>query len=246
MPLLWSLPEALLTAELSSAFPEAAGGVAWVEMAFGKQAGWLCGYLGWVSGATDNAIYPVLFLDYVIAAFDIGDNMNAWERWFWLSTCSCILAYINWLGLPTVGRMSMVICVIAMSPFILLTILGVTKIEPEKWLALPPLERNYTMDDDYRRELEYGMDTPALSWGSFKDGFSRVLWAPFLNNLYWNGNSFDSCASFSGDVEHPGTVLPRALSWSVVMVACSYLIPLLVTLGADEATSVQTLSSKEP
>ena len=35
MPLVWSVPEALVTAKLGSAYPEASGGVAWVEEAFG-------------------------------------------------------------------------------------------------------------------------------------------------------------------------------------------------------------------
>ena len=64
-PLLWSLPEALVTAELGSAFPEPSGSVAWIEEAFGPRAGLLCGYFHWVSGVTDNAIYPSLFLEYV-------------------------------------------------------------------------------------------------------------------------------------------------------------------------------------
>jgi amino acid transporter len=57
MPFVWSLQEALMTAELGTAFPEESGGVAWVETAFGQMAGWMAGYLGWIAGATDNAIY---------------------------------------------------------------------------------------------------------------------------------------------------------------------------------------------
>ena len=78
-------------------FPEASGGVVWVEEAFGPLAGWMSGFQSWVAGATgknqkqniyicygppltkkpitcvllfatkiDNAIYPVLFLDYLL------------------------------------------------------------------------------------------------------------------------------------------------------------------------------------
>jgi amino acid transporter len=54
MPLVWSIPEAMITAELGSAYPEASGGVAWVEEAFGPTAGWTCGWLGWIAGATDS------------------------------------------------------------------------------------------------------------------------------------------------------------------------------------------------
>lgn len=53
-PFIWSIPEALITAELGAAYPEASGGVAWVEEAFGSAAGWQAGFLGWVAGATDS------------------------------------------------------------------------------------------------------------------------------------------------------------------------------------------------
>ena len=55
-PFVFSLPEALMTAELGSAYPESSGGVAWVEEAFGSPAGWMAGYLGWVAGATDSKL----------------------------------------------------------------------------------------------------------------------------------------------------------------------------------------------
>jgi len=71
-PLVWSIPEALLTAELSSAFPECAGCVAWVNEAFGHPSwGYMRGVLSWLSGVMDNAIYPVLFVDYC-ATLDAG------------------------------------------------------------------------------------------------------------------------------------------------------------------------------
>jgi predicted small metal-binding protein len=43
MPCIWSVQEALMTAELGTTFPEASGGVAWVEEAFGQNAGWMSG-----------------------------------------------------------------------------------------------------------------------------------------------------------------------------------------------------------
>ena len=52
LPLVWSVPEACMTAELGTMFPEASGGVAWVEEAFGEKAGWMSGYLGWIAGGT--------------------------------------------------------------------------------------------------------------------------------------------------------------------------------------------------
>ena len=53
-PFVWAIPEALVTAELGSALRDPSAGVAWVEEAFGEGMGGMCGYLGWISGATDN------------------------------------------------------------------------------------------------------------------------------------------------------------------------------------------------
>jgi hypothetical protein len=75
MPLVWSVPESLVTAELGSAYPEASGGVAWVEEAFGSAAGWMAGYLGWIAGATDSK-----FLEF---AMYLGANCDALTLFHW-------------------------------------------------------------------------------------------------------------------------------------------------------------------
>lgn len=65
--LLWSVPEAIMTAELSAAYPEAAGFAAWVNAAFGPFAAWIDSWCSWSSGVIDNAVYPILFLSYLEA-----------------------------------------------------------------------------------------------------------------------------------------------------------------------------------
>ena len=48
-PLVWCLPEALITCELSTTFPDTFSGfVGWVETAFGNRAGQCVGYLTWI------------------------------------------------------------------------------------------------------------------------------------------------------------------------------------------------------
>lgn len=46
LPLVWSLPTALVTAELSSAFPSNAGYMIWVQAAFGNFAAFQVGMCG--------------------------------------------------------------------------------------------------------------------------------------------------------------------------------------------------------
>lgn len=218
MPFIWSVQEALMTAELGSAFPESAGSVAWAQEAFGDRVGWMTGYLSWVSGSTDNAIYPVLFVDYLLQLFGrTTDSFDLLTRMVVFAAISCGLAYTNWLGLPLVGKTSIIICFIALSPFIILSIMGLPQLNTSRWFTPP------TTEGDVPVEL--------FSWAAL----SAISWRPYLNNLFWNLNSFDSSSAFCADVDDPGRVLPRALLFSVVMVGAGYFLPLLVALGASSA-----------
>jgi amino acid transporter len=219
LPLVFSIPEAAMTAELGSAYPEAAGGVAWVEAAFGTQAGWIAGFVGWVSGATDTAIYPLLFLDYLLEVVP-GDEIHPWFHYALVASFAIVLSYVTYRGLPVVSELSMVICAISMSPFILIIIIGVWKVEPSRWFTLP-------------EATAVGDNT---SSGMISSGaLGGVLWRPFLNNMFWKLNSFDSASCFSGEVNDPGRSFPRAMFWSVILVVGSYFLPLLIILGASEA-----------
>lgn len=94
LPLLWSVPEALITAELATAFPENSGYVAWVTAAFGPFWGFQEGFWSWLSGVTDNSIYPVMFADNLrifIPALNSG-----WPR--------CALCWRAVQQLPQAGR----------------------------------------------------------------------------------------------------------------------------------------------
>jgi len=236
-PLVWSLQEALLTAELGTTFKEAASGVAWVEEAFGSRAACMCGYLGWISGATDNAIYPVLFLDYLREILGSSnesstDASQAAElesstgddhpitSFVLLALASAILGYINWRGLDVVGQLSLWIAVIAMSPFVIMTVVGSFQVHPERWFEWP--RSAYHQEDS-----NVGGDTRRI--------FQSIQWAPYLNNLFWNLNSFDAAGSFAGEIEP--AKFHKAMLWSTLLVAVCYFFPLLVAIGASPPTS---------
>ncbi|CAB9509058.1 Probable polyamine transporter At3g19553 [Seminavis robusta] len=243
-PLIFSVPECLMTVELSSGgFASSAAGCAWVEEAFGNTAGFLTGYLQWVSGVTDNAIYPVLFLEYLLQVFpndtlqsDEGSNIT---KYMLITSISVGLSYLNWLGLDLVGNMSIVVCGIAMSPFVLLMMFGATKVDPELWFQVPTdfmedISNSTMLDntvaavaDDDDMDMEGGF-FPNLVLGG-------VLLRPFLNNLFWNFNSFDNAGSFAEDVREPSRVVPRAMLWGLIMVVLGYILPMLVALGTTDA-----------
>eukprot|EP00934_Nitzschia_sp_Nitz4_P006008 Nitzschia sp. Nitz4//scaffold10_size219509//211459//212942//NITZ4_001467-RA/size219509-processed-gene-0.105-mRNA-1//1//CDS//3329533037//5998//frame0 len=222
MPLVWSVPEAMVTAELGSAFPEASGGVAWVEEAFGSLAGWQAGYLGWVAGATDNAIYPVLFLDYLFQVWqwESIEDSDPFVRFILTSVLTIFLGYLNWLGLDVVGNMAIVIGILSISPFIAMCLIGLPQLDTSRWFQWP--------------EVPDAGDQESTSFFALLTS-GAILWRPFLNNLFWNLNSFDSTASYAADVRDPGHTLPRSLLLAVIFVVMGYLFPLLVAIGSTSS-----------
>ncbi|KDP42128.1 hypothetical protein JCGZ_01916 [Jatropha curcas] len=70
-PFIWSIPEALITAELATAFPGNGGYVIWADRAFGPFWGSLMGSWKFFTGVLNLASYPVLCIDYVKLVFPI-------------------------------------------------------------------------------------------------------------------------------------------------------------------------------
>ena len=99
----------------------------------------------------DNGIHPILFLDYllpVIGNSDIEGNgsddgfgsasgpaqiVSPAFQFMLLTSTTIILTYVNWRGLALVGKMSILICVIAMCRFVILIVVGSFKIDPSRW-----------------------------------------------------------------------------------------------------------------
>jgi len=109
--LVWAVPEALITCELSTAMPEASGSVAWVESAFGPWWAFQKGYLSWLSGVADNALYPILALDCLLELFadengntpiDSYQDDSGLIKWFVVVSITSALTYLNYRGLDVV------------------------------------------------------------------------------------------------------------------------------------------------
>mmetsp|Transcript_23035 Transcript_23035/g.32449 ORF Transcript_23035/g.32449 Transcript_23035/m.32449 type:complete len:638 (-) Transcript_23035:38-1951(-) len=269
LPLVWSVPEALMTAELGSMLPGKGGaGVDWATEAFGDTMGCVVGYWGWISGVTDNAIYPSLFLDYLMNLFQedyvpndddgnggqsreslraVEDEKNGtssghslkkqkgksrWERFFLSAIIGLSISCLNHLGLEVSGSAGLILCVISMSPFVILCILGLPQVHPYRWLKLLPSPSHDSL---------YNKNTPQKSFWSngplFKFEFGNIDLKTFLHNLFWNLNSFDAAASWACEI-HPkaelGTTYPRGIFLALVMIILCYLLPLLVATGATD------------
>jgi amino acid transporter len=138
LPIVWSIPEALITAELSTAFPENSGFVAWVTAAYGPRWGFLEGFFKWLSGVTDNALYPVIFFTYleqVVPSLFAG--ASGIFRGFVLVSVTFSLTYLNYRGLHVVGRAAVIMTIVTLLPFVALVIIGAPQVDPMNWLEVP-------------------------------------------------------------------------------------------------------------
>src|SRR5919201_4979572 len=65
VPLVWSVPEALIVGELASMLPLEGGYYRWVGRAFGPFWAFQNGWLTWMYSLVDMALYPILFAQYL-------------------------------------------------------------------------------------------------------------------------------------------------------------------------------------
>lgn len=228
--LVWALPEALMTAELATAMPEASGSVAWVTVAFGPFWGFQDGWLSWISGVVDNTLYPVLFIDCLVQLLGgkgSGDDAGVQGvegDMLWMLTqpqlrmciilsITAVLTYLTYRGLDIVSDLSVILCLLSLSPFVVFCLVGIWYVEPERWMRGPSLSGG--------------------GYGSYKD----VNWSMLLNTFFWNINYWESSAVFAGDIENPGKVFPKGLAIAVALVAVSGFFPILVGTGASNSSS---------
>ena len=81
VPLIWSLPTALMIGELASAIPEEGGFYRWVSRAFGPFWGFQEAWLSLSASVFDMAIYPALAVAYL---GQLSANLTAGHRGiFW-------------------------------------------------------------------------------------------------------------------------------------------------------------------
>jgi len=198
-PLLWSLPVALMVSEMSSMLPVHGGYYRWVYFALGRFWGFQQGWWIWIFTFVDMSIYPVLFADYAKYFFP---HLAGWQHWLvcLLVIYTCLV--INLRGAHSVGRSSVLAFVIVTIPFLLFTILGVSKIEHAPWLP----------------------------WTTGGDNLIQTIGLG-LAVVIWNYSGWDNVSTFAGEVDNPRRNYPLALMISVPLITLLYLLPMGVGVG---------------
>ncbi|XP_077235543.1 putative polyamine transporter At1g31830 isoform X2 [Tasmannia lanceolata] len=160
-PFIWSVPEALITAEMGTMFPENGGYVVWVSSALGPYWGFQQGWMKWLSGVIDNALYPVLFLDYLKSGFPaLGEGF---PRIITVLLLTIALTYMNYRGLTIVGWVAVSLGVFSLLPFVVMGIVAIPELEPSRWFVV-------NMDN-----VDWGLYLNTLFWNlNYWDSISTL------------------------------------------------------------------------
>ncbi len=204
LPLLWSLPTALMIGELASALPEEGGFYVWVRRAMGPFWGYQEAWLSLAASIFDMAIYPTLFVLYLGRLFPTwtaGWHGAAWE--LGLVAVCCVW---NLLGAPAVGDGSVALAVLLLSPFAVL-------IGAAFW---------------------HGAHLPAhisAFHNRLQSGGEGGLTTAILVGM-WNYMGWDNASTVAREVDNPRRNYPRAMLASAAVVAVTYIVPLAAAAWA--------------
>ena len=142
-PILWSVPTALMIGELSSALPAEGGYYVWVRRAMGNFWGFQEAWLSLVASIFDMAIYPTLFVAYLVRLFPwFGINHRGIAVGV-LVVAAC--AVLNIAGIRVVATTSVWLFVLLSAPFAAIAILAPFKHEVLANVAASPTTSQVTL-----------------------------------------------------------------------------------------------------
>ncbi len=125
LPIVWSLPTALMIGELASAIPAEGGFYIWVRRALGPFWGYQESWLSLSASVFDMAIYPAIFVLY-LGRFNPALTAG-WRGYAWSLAVVVLCCLWNLRGAPAVGEGAVGLFVLMLSPFAVFVLLGLRR-----------------------------------------------------------------------------------------------------------------------
>ena len=122
LPIVWSLPTALMIGELASAMPADGGFYVWVRRAMGPFWGFQEGWLSLAASVFDMAIYPAFVVSY-LGKFNPALTADG-RGYAWSLAVVALCCIWNLRGAPAVGDGSVWMSALLLGPFAVFVALG--------------------------------------------------------------------------------------------------------------------------
>jgi amino acid transporter len=169
-PLLWDVPAIFTVLELNAMMPVTGGYYKWVRYALGNKWGFYEGWWTWLYTFVDLAVYPILFLQYASYLFP---ELAPYK----IPVCLCVIwisAGLNILGILSVGRTSLFLGAMVLTPFLIM--FGLFFYHHAGSVHIP-------------HQTLYGTPFPSLSMA--------------LYTVMWNCLGWDNTTTYAEEVEKP-------------------------------------------
>ena len=200
LPVLWSLPTALMIGELASSIPAEGGFYVWVRRGLGPFWGYQESWLSLSASVFDMAIYPAIFVLY-LGKFSPAATAG-WHGYAWSLAVVVVCCAWNLRGAPAVGDDSVGLFVLLLAPFAIFVALGFWR-----GITLHPA-------------VQWGAATPTAAFGP-GSAFSTAVLVGLWNYMGW-----DNASTVAQEVENPQRNYPRAMIAATFLVAVTYILPL--------------------
>ncbi|HEY3927262.1 MAG TPA: APC family permease [Candidatus Koribacter sp.] len=217
-PLLWSLPTALMVAELTALLPEEGGFYIWVRESFGpiwavQQACWTMTIsVIWL------AMYPILFVGYLSFLIPaLSAPAHPFLRWIITVVMIASGLLLNLRGSHNVGNAAQIVTAFVLGAFVVMLIAWLARMHNPG--ALPGI-------------LHRDLLTPHP--GALLLGISYTV---------FNYSSWDSVSTYAGEVDQPQRNYPRAIAYALLLTVICYLVP--VSAGVTVTTDASVWSSDQ-
>jgi len=191
--ILWSAPQALITAELSTAIPSNGGSIDWVLAAFG----WVPGLCNSVSLAFNYLFDLPLYPKLITAALGNVVTLSPAATILVQAGVVVLTCVLNIVGLDAVASSATVLTALVLAPFLLFPVVAAATHQPFNWSALSPSA------------------TPASLWQGAGLGL-------FLSGLLWNVQGWTNAGNLAAEVANPRKSYPRGVAVALLMVTASY------------------------
>jgi amino acid transporter len=227
-PFLWSLPIALMVAELTTLMPSEGGYYVWIRDTFGpfwavQQACWTisCSVV-WL------AMFPVLFVSYLAflvpmiapSANSSHSGMAGVMRWLIALLVIAFGMLLNLRGARDVGRSAKVSAYIVLGAFAVLLL---------TWLKHGPL-------------LGSVADIVGRDLASRHKGILLLG----LSYLVFNFSAWENASTYAGEVDHPQHNYPRALALALLTMVLCYLFPVIAGVTVTSEPTIWSADAGWP
>lgn len=219
-PLMWSLPIALMVAELAGLMPEEGGYYVWIRETLGRFWGVQAGWWAMAYAAGVMAIFPVLFVSYLsfffpslgVAADRTHPEMGAVLRWLAAVLVIASAMAVNLRSAKDVGRAAKVGAVLVLGAFAVMILV---------WL---------------RRSAD-----PAGVIGIVRNDFAvehKGTLLLVLSILAFDYSGWDGASTYAGEVDEPQRNYPRAIAVALTVLVTCYVLPVIAAVGVTTEPAV--------